>query len=372
MALNFAIAPAVEGTNSPPIPKAQAWARSYLSGSPSLPLLDLSQGVPRDAPHPAVLSSLADASSDPSSARYGPILGEPTLREAVAEEIRVQYGLQGHAPNGNGHGEDPKPTLTAENVGITTGCNMAFLTLLMALCPPGSSVLLPSQHTSTTRCVSPSNGKSVRMIVLITPNNPTGSVMPPKVIREWYHLAREFGVALVLDETYRDFVEGKGGQRGKPHDLFGLEDWGSTLVSLGSFSKGYRIPGHRLGSIIAAPALLKHITTICDCMQICAPRPPQIALGPLLPTLRPDLLSSSSALSSRRHLFHKTIGSVPGWSVASSGGFFAPVWEGLKGGEQLQEDRWLRFAVANVDDEVVVQLGPRLRRMNELMGMIDD
>lgn len=31
-----------------------------------------------------------------------------------------------------------------------------------------------------------------------------------------------------------------------------------------------------------------------------------------------------------------------------------------------------RFAVANVDDEVVVQLGPRLRRMNELMGMIDE
>jgi aspartate/methionine/tyrosine aminotransferase len=101
---------------------------------------------------------------------------------------------------------------------------------------------------------------------------------------------------------------------------------------------------------------------------------------------------SSSALSSRRHLFHKTINSVPGWSVASSGGFFAyvsypleyitagtvigkkrklgsedvarelasrvgvltlpgaffmpdlgsPVWEGLNGGEQLQEDRWLR------------------------------
>jgi aspartate/methionine/tyrosine aminotransferase len=62
--------------------------------------------------------------------------------------------------------------------------------------------------------------------------------MPPKVIREWYDLAREFGVALVLDETYRDFVEGENGERGKPHDLFGLEDWGSTLVSLGSFSSG--------------------------------------------------------------------------------------------------------------------------------------
>lgn len=107
------------------------------------------------------------------------------------------------------------------------------------------------------------------MIVLVSPSNPTGTVYTNEEIKQWYDLAREYKVALVLDETYRDFVEGESRERGLPHRLFEEPDWRSTLVSLGSFSKGYRIPGHRLGSIIASPELLRHITTICDCMQVC-------------------------------------------------------------------------------------------------------
>ncbi|WVQ83575.1 hypothetical protein IAT38_005716 [Cryptococcus sp. DSM 104549] len=450
--LNFAVAPAVQATEAPPIPKAQAWGREYASSSlaSNSPPLDLSQGVPRAAPHPSVLEALASASSDPLAARYGPILGEPALRAAVAEEIRVQYDL-GEEAEGSGSG------LKAEDVAITTGCNMAFLSLLMVLCPPGkSSVLLPlpayfnqsmslslqsvkpvyipceptnkfkaSLPAARAFLSSPKEGEvEPKMIVLVSPNNPTGVVYSHKEIKEWYELAKEFKVALVLDETYRDFVEGPDGLRGVPHKLFEEADWRGTLVSLGSFSKGYRIPGHRLGTIFASPTLLKHITTICDCMQICAPRPPQLALAPLLPSLRPDLQSSSSQLSHRRRLFHQTVDAIPGWSVISSGGYFAYVqfpsdylfassvlglkrkklgsedvarvlatrcgvvtlpgsffmpalsddeaWDEVVGGDAVREDKWLRFAVANVEDEVVIQLGPRLLQMNKLMGMADD
>jgi aspartate/methionine/tyrosine aminotransferase len=194
------------------------------------------------------------------------------LREAVAEEIRVQYSLPSPSRpiEGKVNGEhDSRSGVTAANVGITTGCNMAFLTLLMALCPPGSSVLLPlPAYFNNSMCLSlqsvkpvyvpsdPSHSflpnisaarfqlkshagkqvEGVRMIVLVSPNNPTGSVMPPDVIRQWYDLAKEFGVALVLDETYRDFVEDGAGGRGKPHGLFELKDWDRTLICLGSFS----------------------------------------------------------------------------------------------------------------------------------------
>ncbi|CAD6587214.1 MAG: hypothetical protein TREMPRED_004696, partial [Tremellales sp. Tagirdzhanova-0007] len=154
---------------------------------------------------------------------------------------------------------------------------------------------------------------------------------------------------------------------------------------------------------------------------ICPPRPPQIALSPLLSSLRPDLLTSSAELAHRRKLFITTVDRVPGWSVVSTGGFFAYVqfpdhyltagsvlglkrkrlgsedvarvmavqcgviclpgsffmprvaddeaWNQVMGGEVLREDKWLRFAVANVEDEVVLQLGPRLKQMNEFMGM---
>lgn len=269
--------------------------------------------MPRAAPHPNVLAALSKVASDPQAARYGPILGEPGLRQALAEEIKVQYHVSGQG-------------VTFEDVAITTGCNMAFLSLLMTLCPPGkSSVLLPLpayfNHTmslslqdvkpvyvlcepdnmfkaslpsarSYLASLRKGNGdrREPRMIVLVSPSNPTGTVYTNEEIKQWYDLAREYKVALVLDETYRDFVEGESGQRGLPHRLFEEPDWRSTLVSLGSFSsayahamlilsllaakrrvEGYRIPGHRLGSIIASPELLQHITTICDCMQVCVP-----------------------------------------------------------------------------------------------------
>lgn len=75
------------------------------------------------------------------------------------------------------------------------------------------------------------------MIVLVTPSNPTGAIYSPTELREWYDLAREFQVPLVLDETYRDFVYGGAGEeRIAPHDLFELQDWQDTLISLGSMS----------------------------------------------------------------------------------------------------------------------------------------
>nr|XP_018264389.1 arylformamidase [Kwoniella dejecticola CBS 10117]OBR86547.1 arylformamidase [Kwoniella dejecticola CBS 10117] len=448
--LNFSVSAAVEGTEAPPIPRAQAWGVEYLENPSYGELLGLSQGVPGTAPHESVLKALSAVSADPLSAKYGPILGETALREAYAEEIRVQYQL---SPSCKGKGG-----VTGQDIGITTGCNMAFLTLIMALCPAGkSSVLIPLPSyfnqmmvfslqsvkpifvpCDTTNAFKPSLASAreylsspdrqkeemkPKMICLVSPNNPTGSVYTHEEIKEWYDLAKEFKVALILDETYRDFVEDSNGDRGIPHRLFEEEDWRETLISLGSFSKGYRIPGHRLGSIIAGPALLKHLTTICDCMQICAPRPPQIALSTLLPSLRPDLTASSKALSKRRHLFEDVVNSVEGWNVASIGGYFAYVsypsdysfasstlglkrknltsediakilatkvgvvtlpgsffmpptsddeaWENdvLKGGEILREDKWLRFAVANVGDDVILKLGPRLKEMNKLMGL---
>ncbi|EIW69117.1 hypothetical protein TREMEDRAFT_68977 [Tremella mesenterica DSM 1558] len=431
--LNFQIAQEVEATAPPPIPLAAAWGQTYLSSHPSEqnispgPLLNLSQGVPGDPPHPSLLSRLSETSSDPQAARYGDILGERVLREAVAIETNHRYSLPSSSSGG----------ITWEDVGITVGCNMAFIVLLHTLCTPfKSSILLPLpsyfNHTMSLSLHSvkpifipslPENEfrpslkearkslekqseiEPIKAIVLVSPNNPTGATYSPEELKDWYDLAKEWKVALIIDETYKDFVDGV------PHNLFELEDWRETLVSLGSFSKGYRIPGHRLGTIIANPYLLKRIATICDCMQICPPRPPQLALAPLLPSLRKDISNSRISLKNRMDLFVPTVQAVKGWKVMSHGGFFAYVefpsylprrdtqgkigseivsrllaeecgvvtlpgsffmpslderWE--EGAELLKGDKWIRFAVANVGDEVIRQLGPRLEMMNRLMG----
>jgi hypothetical protein len=155
------------------IPKAQAWAASYSPPphGPSCPsntqekdngaLLNLSQGVPGDPPHPSVLDALATTSADPKSAGYGPILGERLLREAVREEMEYVYGFNdprgsGGADGVEGSGEavgeegiivestergDEPPTW--DEVAITSGCNQAFFNTVMTLCDRGDKVIIP-------------------------------------------------------------------------------------------------------------------------------------------------------------------------------------------------------------------------------------
>lgn len=218
-----------------------------------------------------LLSALAESSSDPNSAGYGTILGEPVLREALAKEFNLMYRPRRSSQainTGTSSGE-----IKATEISITTGCNMAFLVLVMVLCPPGSKALMPlpayfSQSMSLSLqsvepvyipCL-PSQGfkpslpaarrylqedkeGGIRMIVLVTPSNPTGAIYTREELREWYELAKEFGVALVLDETYRDFVDPRPEEERKaPHDLFGVEGWQDTLISIGSMSSTYNPP----------------------------------------------------------------------------------------------------------------------------------
>ena len=169
-------------------------------------------------------------------------------------------------------------------------------------------------------------------------------------------------------------------------------------MHLFSFSKSYAIPGHRLGAVVASPELLKYITTTLDCIQVCAPRPPQLALmnASLLSELRSSIVLNAKALKARHELFTKLLPS--GWTIGSQGGFYAFVKHPFQNVssitfcERLAKelgvlvlpaqffyseedetqrrelglseegwDRWIRFSVANVDDEQIVKVCERLR-----------
>ena len=82
-----------------------------------------------------------------------------------------------------------------------------------------------------------------RAMVLVTPNNPCGVEYSAALVRAFYDLAKARDIALIIDETYRDFDS----RAGAPHDLFNDPDWSGTLIHLYSFSKAYRLTGHRVG-----------------------------------------------------------------------------------------------------------------------------
>lgn len=133
--------------------------------------------------------------------------------------------------------------------------------------------ILESQSQSA---LEQSTGR-VKAIILVTPNNPTGCTYPPELIEQFADLAKEYGTCLVIDETYRDFIPPATSTSsqavtapppGKPHNLFQRPDWRTHVISVGSFSKSYKIPGHRLGFVVAGEQVMSGLTTVSDCIQV--------------------------------------------------------------------------------------------------------
>ncbi len=218
-----------------------------------------------------------------------------------------------------------------------------------------------------------------RAIVLCTPNNPTGAIYPASVIHAFFELAQRKGIALILDETYKDFRP----DAAPPHNLFQRADWAETLIQLYSFSKVYALAGYRLGSMISGEKLLSEAAKILDCMTICPPHITQagavFALKELDSWKRGKLDVMAGRLAAIRAAFENA---DLKFEMVSSGAYFAYVKHPYRGelskpvamrlaqehdvlclpGVMFgpgQED-YLRFAFANVDGALMQPLVQRL------------
>jgi aspartate/methionine/tyrosine aminotransferase len=378
--------PLLAATAAPPIPEAKACSAAY--GGALGPLIDLSQAVPGYPPHPDLLARLGAAAGSRHAAQYGDILGDEDLRAAYAAHVAELYG----------------GPVAAEHVAITAGCNQAFTVAMIALAKAGDAVLLPCPwyfnhkmtldmlgiETVPLRCRAeggfvpdPDDAKRlvdrrVRAVVLVTPNNPTGAVYPPETIRAFQKICAERGVALVVDETYRDFLP----PGARPHEGLATAGWEETLIQLYSFSKSYCIPGHRAGAIVAGPALLAEIAKILDCLQICAPRVPQRVLPWAIPALKDWRAGNAAEITARADAFRTALAGREGWALRSIGAYFAYLehpWPGLPAGEVAEtlarergvlmlpgayfgpgQQRYLRAAFANVDAAAMADIPARL------------
>ncbi len=261
-------------------PIAEAW--SWVKNPGSERLIDMCQAVPAQLPPQSLLDYLGNAIKAGEGATYTDIRGIPELRQALADNISTRY--QG--------------SVVVDDILITAGCNQAFCSVVDTLCQAGDEVIVPlpcyfnhQMWLSARGIVSsylPFNPETAmpdveqasklinprtRAILLVTPNNPSGAIYCAKRIEQFFELARKHGIALIIDETYRDFIDVKQ----QPHGLFGRPDWRETLVHLYSFSKVFSLTGFRTGAVAASQALLEQLQKIQDCTAICAPHAGQLA-----------------------------------------------------------------------------------------------
>jgi aspartate/methionine/tyrosine aminotransferase len=310
-------------------------ARRWLDGvthPAGRPLLNVSQAAPVDPPPLAMRHAMADwVVNDDTSHLYGPVLGLDELRAEVATQWSTAYG---------GH-------LYADNVAITSGCNQAFAAAITSLCTEGDEVIVPVPYyfnhrmwldMAGVKTVPLDAGPSLipdpdaaaalitprtRAISLVTPNNPGGVEYPADVVQAFFDLCRTHKIALIIDETYRDFDS----RIGAPHNLFQDPDWADTLIQLYSFSKAYRLTGHRVGAMIASPTRLAEAEKFLDTVTICPNQIGQKAalwgmqnLGDWLAGERLEILDRRAAIADN---FDKI--ATQGWELMGCGAYFAYV-----------------------------------------------
>lgn len=264
----------IRGIEAPPIAEAMSWISSVPSNRP---LINLCQAVPSYPPAESLTEEVGRLAKRPETSLYSDILGIAPLRRELAQSLSADY----------------QASIAAENIAITAGCNQAFAATMMALAESGDNVILPVPYyfnhhmwlemlgirprylqvikagstTPVAADAAPLIDERTRAIVLCSPNNPTGGIYPAKTIEEFHRLAKERGIALVVDETYKDFRADPA----PPHGLFEQKDWGDNFIHLYSFSKVYALTGYRVGSVTAGPSFLAELEKILDCITICAP-----------------------------------------------------------------------------------------------------
>tara|TARA_B110000902_G_C14225897_1_gene557007 strand:+ start:89 stop:1216 length:1128 start_codon:yes stop_codon:yes gene_type:complete len=306
-------------------------AYGWLAGQnfSNLPLINVSQAAPVNPPPAPMVAHMAAVIQDDDTHLYGPVLGLPALRAEVAGQWSTAYG----------------GAIAPAQVGITSGCNQAFCASIAMLCGEGDEVLLPTPFyfnhkmwldmAGVAAVALPCNGDMIpdpedavaritprtRAIVLVTPNNPCGVEYPADVIIAFYEIAKSHGLALIIDETYRDFHS----QSGAPHALFQQTNWDQTLVQLYSFSKAYRLTGHRVGAVVASVARMAEIEKFLDTVSICANQLGQKAalwgmlnLGDWLAGERLEILARRQAI-----VDNFTQLKAKGWSLLGVGAYFA-------------------------------------------------
>ncbi|MDC0737430.1 aminotransferase [Cognatishimia sp. SS12] len=315
----------------PPVMEARRWIEG-VAFTDDKPLINVSQAAPVAAPPEGLRQAIAEAAlNDVSAHLYGAVLGLGALRAEIAAQWSASYG----------------GTIVPEQVAITSGCNQAFAATLAAIAGEGDELILPTPwyfnhkmwldmqgvtavalKTGADLLPDPTKAEALitprtRAIALVTPNNPGGVEYPDHLVADFYALARKHGIKLILDETYRDFDS----RSGAPHALFADPNWADTLIQLYSFSKAYRLTGHRVGAIISSAAHLSEAEKFLDTVTICPNQLGQIGalwgmqnLGDWVAGERAEILDRRAAIE---EYFPKL--AQNGWRLLGLGAYFAYV-----------------------------------------------
>ncbi|WP_197417574.1 pyridoxal phosphate-dependent aminotransferase [Mycobacterium sp. GA-2829] len=242
-------------------------------------LVNLSAGQP-SAGAPTAVREAAVAALHDNQLGYTVALGIPELRAAIAARYADQFGL----------------TVGVDDVVLTTGSSGGFLLAFLACFDPGDRVAIASPGYPCYRNILTALGcevveipcgadtrfqptvgmlaeldPPVQGVIVASPANPTGTVIPPEELAAIATWCDDTGVRLISDEVYHGLV-----YEGAPATSCAWQTSRNAVV-VNSFSKYFAMTGWRLGWLLVPEPLLRAVDRLTGNFTICPPALPQHA-----------------------------------------------------------------------------------------------
>jgi aminotransferase len=243
-------------------------------------VIALGRGDP-DFHTPPHIVEAAKRALDQNQHHYTHPAGLPVLREAIAGSLASDFGLR----------------YNADEIIVTAGVQESIMLCMLGLVNPGDEVLITSpRFTTYDMAVHMCGGVPVpvptyeeddfalmpaaiaaritprtKVLVLVTPNNPTGAVTPPHVIREIGDLVIRHNLILIADEIYAKLIYG-GSEHLSAATLPGLRE---RTITLNGFSKAYAMTGWRVGYMAAPEEFARQLVEPHHTLSINANTPAQ-------------------------------------------------------------------------------------------------
>ncbi len=248
--------------------------------------------------------------NDPDAGKYTLPDGMVALREAVAQTHHESTGILTCADRNvlvtAGNMQGVKVVLDTilkvdDEVILTDPCFVSHL--LQLKISGGKPIFWPLQEkqgwAAKIDALEPLITSRTRAIILVTPSNPTGTVLQRSHLLAVADIARRHDLLIILDDPYSRFVFDEPNQYFK---LASLDDLAARVVYLFTFSKCHAMSGWRLGYAVVPEELKRQMLKVHDSTLICAPRPSQIAGLAALTGDQQHLRDFTSTLKRRRSL----------------------------------------------------------------------
>jgi len=304
------------------------------------PVIGFGAGEP-DFPTPDhIVEAAQRAVKDPASHRYTPAAGLPALREAIVAKAAADSGLQADAAG----------------VTVTNGGKHALYNVFMALLDPGDEVLIPAPYwvsypeqvklaggvpvaVATTKetgfrasveLLEQHRTSRTKLLVFVSPSNPTGAVYPADEVAAVGRWAAEHGIWVVTDEIYQHLVYGDAVFSSLP--VVAPEAADRTIVVSG-VAKTYAMTGWRVGWSIAPLGVAKGINKLQSQITSNVANVSQLAVVEALTGPQDAVAEMRAAFDRRRRIAVELLSAIDGVEVVEPEGAFYvfPSFEGVLG-----------------------------------------